>query len=67
MTYTEVSFSLKPGLKKIVLTQELVLVLNEDSQKYSLHKLEFYVPYFDNKGFSFFSARNKMLGVCLQS
>ena len=33
MTYTEVGVSLKSGFKKIVLTEELVLVLNQDSQK----------------------------------
>ena len=33
MTYTEVSLSLKSGYKKIVLTQQLVLVLNQNSQK----------------------------------
>ena len=32
--YTGVGFSLKSGYKKIVLTQELVLVLNQVSQKY---------------------------------
>ena len=33
MTYTEVVFSLKSGFKKIVLTQDLILVLNWVSQK----------------------------------
>ena len=33
MTYTGVVFSLKSGFKKIMLTQELNLVLNQISQK----------------------------------
>ena len=42
MTYTQVGFSRKSGFKKIVLTQELVLVLNRDSQKYCLHQFSLY-------------------------
>jgi hypothetical protein len=33
MTYTGVAFNLKSGFKKIVLTKELILVLNRVSQK----------------------------------
>ena len=47
MTYTEVSFSLKSGFKKIGLTQKFVLVLNRDSQKYCLHQFFLY----QRKGF----------------
>ena len=38
MTYTVVDFSLLSGFKEVVHTQELVLVLNRDSQKYCLHQ-----------------------------
>ena len=45
MTYTGVGFSLKSGFKKIVLTQELVLVLNGDIQKYCLHQFFLYMEF----------------------
>ena len=34
MTYTEVGYSQKLGFMKLVLTQKLVLVLNQDSQNF---------------------------------
>ena len=43
MTYTEMVFSLKSGFKKIVLTQKLILVLNQVSQKYCLHRISLYM------------------------
>ena len=45
-----VGFSLKSGFKKIVLTQELVFVLNRVSQKYSLHQFFLYQHYADQLG-----------------
>ena len=42
MTYTGVVFSLKSGFKKIVLTQELILVLNLVSRKYCLDQFFLY-------------------------
>ena len=38
-------FSLKSGFKKIVLTQELILVFSRISQKYCLHKVYLYHLY----------------------
>ena len=48
MTYTGVVFSLKSGFNKIVLTEELILVLNRVSQKQCLHQV-----YLDSVSFSF--------------
>ena len=42
MTNIGVVFSLKSGFKKIVLTHELILVLNHVSQKYCLRQLFLY-------------------------
>ena len=42
MTYTGMVFSLKSGFKKIVLTQKLILVLNQVSRKYCLHRISLY-------------------------
>ena len=42
MTYTGVVFSLKSGFNQIVLTQELILVLNQVSQKYCFQEIFLY-------------------------
>ena len=42
MTYTGTVFSLKSEFKKIVLTQELILVFKKISQIYCLHQFFLY-------------------------
>ena len=43
MTYTGMVFSLKSGFKKIVITQKLILVLNQVSRKYCLQQISLYL------------------------
>ena len=42
MTYTEPDFSLISGFKKIVLTPDMISVINGDSQKKCLHQIFLY-------------------------
>ena len=61
MMTTEHGFSLKSGFKEVVLTKNMVLLLNPDSQKYCLHHT---FLYFKN-GEIWWSSNNKKLLVFL--